>query len=163
MATQRIRRPSAPSSDRTARLPRVDARQLSLPDPVEQALWRRVVDESERCDRRIAEDLWDQGNILEELALLAGSRDEVARRFPEGFDAAQERMRIARSTSRFLAGIYGLSRLRLGLTLIDRLGLTSLDQLECVDLPVTDLEGKAVRFPATRELLERAVREIDAK
>ena len=35
---------------------RADNNQLVLPDPVVQALWQRVIDESERCDRRTAED-----------------------------------------------------------------------------------------------------------
>ena len=140
----------------------VDDRQLTLPDPVVQALWQRVIDESERTDRRTAEDLWDQGHVLEELVLLTGSRDDVERRFPEGPQAARERMRIARTTSRWLAGVYGLARLRLGLVLLDRTGLTTLDQLECVDLPVTGPDGKPARFPATREQLEIALALLDA-
>jgi hypothetical protein len=160
MATQRLRR-ATPSADRSARLPAVDERQLTLPDPVVQALWQRITDESERCDRRTAEDLWDQGHLLEELAARTGSREEVLRRFPEGPEAAAERMRIAHATSRWLAGVYGLARLRLGLRLMDHLGVDTLDQLECVDLPVAGPDGKATRFPATRELLERALAALD--
>lgn len=157
MATKRVRSSPEPAP-RSARVPRVDLRQLELPDPVVQVLWRRVHDEAERSDRRVAEDLWDQGTILAELIERTGDEAAVIANFPAGPAAAHERLRIARVTSRWLAGVYGLTRIRLGLALLDRLGVSTLDQLECVDLPVHGPDGKPARFPATPAVLEAALR-----
>ncbi|MFM2153427.1 MAG: hypothetical protein RL199_1862 [Pseudomonadota bacterium] len=147
------------SSARLARLPSGDDRQLDLTHALESAVLRRVNEEAERADRRAAEDLWDQGRLLLELVELRsdGDVDAVCAQFVEGAEAAHERMHIARATSRILAGVYGAARLQLGLRLLELLGLKRLDQLETVDLPVADADGRPVRFPATREQLAVAV------
>ena len=67
---------------------------------------------------------------------------------------------IARSTTRLLAGVYGMTRLRLGLVLMEYFELKRLDQLEGVDLPVRDADGVSVRFPATAGLLRTAIRNV---
>jgi hypothetical protein len=153
-----------PSSPRLARLAPADDRQLDLTQALASAVLRRVNEEAERADRRAAEDLWDQGRLLLELVELRedGDVDAVCAGFVDGSEAAHERMRIARSTSRILAGVYGAARLVLGLRLLELLGLSRLDQLETVDLPVADAEGRPVRFPASREQLEVAVALLEA-
>jgi hypothetical protein len=148
-----------PSSARSARLPSADDRQLDLTHALESAVVRRVNEEAERADRRAAEDLWDQGRLLLELVELRGDGDidAACARFVDGPEAGHERLRIARATSRLLAGVYGAARLKLGLRLLELLGLSRFDQLESVDLPVAGADGRPVRFPATREQLEVAL------
>lgn len=152
-----------PSSARSARLSAFDDRQLDLTHALESAVLRRVNEEAERADRRAAEDLWDQGRLLLELLELRGDGDvdAVCVRFVDGAEAGHERLRIARATGRLLSGVYGAARLKLGLRLLDLLGLTTFDQLESVDLPVADADGRPVRFPATREQLEVAVQLLE--
>jgi hypothetical protein len=153
-----------PSSARLVRVPFDDDRQLDLTHALESAVLRRVNEEAERADRRAAEDLWDQGRLLLELVEMRGDGDVdgVCARFVDGALAAHERIRIARATSRLLAGVYGAARLQFGLRLLDLLGLSRLDQLETVDLPVADSDGRPVRFPATREQLEVALQILEA-
>lgn len=153
-------RPS--TSPRTARLD-PGPHQLELDDARVRQLWRRVNEEAARQDQRAAEDAHDQGTLLNEIAALTLDRtsDEVAAHFLLGADAARERMAVARTTSRLMAGFYGLERIRLGLRLLAHYGLARLEQLETMDLPVQDADGTPVRFPATREGLERAVRTLE--
>jgi hypothetical protein len=146
---------------RLARLAPLDDRQLELSQALETAVLRRVNEEAERADRRAAEDLWEQGQLLLELVELRGDADAVCAQFVDGPEAARERMRMAKATSRLLAGIYGAARLQLGVALLERLGLSKLDELEGVDLPVADSDGRPVRFPATREQLEAALALLD--
>ncbi len=154
----RSRRLRSSALSREARLSPVD--QLDLSDALVEALVRRVNEEAERQDRRAAEDFFDQGALLNEIALLTLDEESAAARFVDGADAARERMRLARATTRLLAGVYGLERCRLGLGLLERFELESFDQLEAVDLPVERAGGRAVRFPATRELLARALERL---
>lgn len=155
MTTKRLRRTDV--APRISRLADPDGRQLEFPDVLVESLLRRVNEEAEKADRRAAEDLWDQGALLNETAAMMHDPDAVVRRFVDGADAARERMGIAKATTRWLAGVYGLSRLRLGMLLLERVGLASLDQLEAVDLPVKGPDARPVRFPATRAQLVDAL------
>lgn len=152
---RRLRRPSAVFA-KEARAP-AHPEQLDLTDALAQALVRRANEEAERHDRRAAEDLFEQGTLLNEIAQLTFDEASVAALFVEGPLAALERMRLARATTRLLAGVYGLERCRLGLELLEHFGLKSFDQLEAVDLPVARADGRPARFPATRELLAQAL------
>jgi len=144
----RTRRPSA----RAARL--ADERQLDLRDTLAGALERRVNEECEREDRRAAEDAYDQGALLNELVDLGLSPDEVAARYAGGPELAHERMRLARATTRLLAGYWGLARVRLGLALMSKLRLTRMELLETVDLKTP---AGVVHFPASVAELEAAL------
>lgn len=157
-----VRRPSA-ASPRIAKLEPDSGVQLDLDDARLRQLWRRVNEDAGRQDQRAAEDAHDQGTLLNEIAQLSFHRttDEVAAEFFLGAEAARERMAIAKATTRLMAGFYGLERLRLGLRLMTHFGLRSLDQLETVELPVRYPDGTAVRFPAPREWLERALAAIE--
>jgi hypothetical protein len=162
MSSSRLTRRDGTHSERTARLPREDDRQLDLSDLLTNALLRRVNDEAERADRRAAEDWWDQGTLLNEAAAMVGLAERVSARFVDGPEAALERMRVAKVTTRWLAGVYGLRRLRLGLRLLDLLHLGSLVELESVDLPALGPDGEPARFPATAGALEAAVRALES-
>ncbi len=163
MATTRLRHRSDSTAGRSARLEGAEGQQLELAHLLTDALIRRVNDDAERADRRSAEDLWDQGTLLNEAVAMFGTDERVAARFVEGREAAFERMRMARVTTRWLAGVYGAARMRLGLRLLELLGLSTLVELESVDLPALGPDGQPARFPATREALASAVAALEER
>lgn len=153
------RRSATPRSSARSGSPYVDERQLDLRDALADALLRRVNEDAEREDRRAAEDAWDQGTLLNELVALGLPPDDVAARYGGGPELAHERMRLARSTTRLLASVWGLARVRLGLALLGALGLKRLEQLEDVELPSS---SGVVRFPATVPQLRHALASLAA-
>jgi hypothetical protein len=152
------RRSATPRASSRAATPAFDERQLDLRDALSEALFRRVNEDAEREDRRTAEDAWDQGALLNELVALGLDVEEVAARYVGGAALAHERMQLARSTTRLLAAVWGLARVRLGLALLARLKLRRLEQLEDVELPAV---AGTVRFPATVSQLEYALAALE--